>query len=155
MHLSFRSRACAFLVAASVAACTPAGPGPTPTQTPRPATPSPVTTPAATPSGAVIVTFDVEGESYRILLTDTADIAIARQLLAGEEAPNIPSGLILRGETGVNEGYSWSIDPESVEFADITIEVCDGLPSHVQDGTLAGDRYCPWGAEVVDIEPAE
>jgi hypothetical protein len=37
----------------------------------------------------------------------------------------------------------------------MTIEVCDGLPSHVQDGTLAGDRYCPWGAEVVDIEPAE
>jgi hypothetical protein len=103
----------------------------------------------------VIVTFDVVDEEYRVLLTDPADIAIAEQLLAGEEAPRIPNGLIVRGEAGVNEGWSWSIDPDSVEFADMTIEVCDGLPSHVEDGTLAGDRYCPWSAEVVAIDPAE
>jgi hypothetical protein len=95
------------------------------------------------------------GEEYRILLTDADDIAIAQRLLAGDEAASIPSGLIVRGQTGVNTGYSWSIDPGSVEFADMTIEVCDGLPSHVEDGTLEGDRYCPWSAEVVSIEPAE
>jgi hypothetical protein len=103
----------------------------------------------------VIVTFDVEGETYRILLTDPADIAIAQQLLAGEEAPSIPNGLIVRGETGVNTGYTWSIDPESLEFADMTTEVCDGLPSYVEDGTLTSDRYCPWGAEVVAVDPAD
>ena len=101
-----------------------------------------------------MVTFEVVDETYRILLTDPADIAIANQLLAGEEAPSIPSGRIVRGETGVNEGYSWSIDPDSVEFAGVTIEVCDGLPSHVEDGTLSGDQYCPWSAEVIDITPA-
>ena len=61
----------------------------------------------------------------------------------------------MRGETGVNPGYSWSIDTESVEFADVTTEVCDGLPSHVEDGTLTGNQYCPWSAEVVAITPAQ
>jgi hypothetical protein len=103
----------------------------------------------------VIVIFDVVGETYRILLTDPADIEIAEQLLAGEEAPGIPNGLIVRGEAGVNTGYSWSIDPDSVEFADATTEVCDGLPSYVEDGTLSGAYYCPWSARVVAIDPAE
>jgi hypothetical protein len=90
-------------------------------------------------------------EEYRILITDPADLEIAQRLLAGEEAPSIPNGLIVRGETGVNEGWSWSIDPESLEFADMTTEVCDGLPSFVEDGSLTGDYFCPWSAEVIDV----
>ena len=148
------------LLAATAAACAPAAPAPTASPTrPPTAVPTPTTAPTLPPTASpgasgVVVTFSVETEQYRILLTDPSDIAIAERLLAGEEAPGIPSGLIVRGETGVNTGYSWSIDPDSVEFADVTMEICDGLPSHVEDGTLEGDRYCPWGAEVVDIEPA-
>lgn len=100
----------------------------------------------------MVVTFRVVAEEYRIRLTDPADIAIARQLLAGEEAPRIPNGLIVRGsDGGVNTGYSWYIDPESLEFAEMTTEVCDGLPSFVEDGSLTGDRFCPWAAEVIAI----
>ena len=120
------------------------------------ASPSPTDRPSGSPSpGAegVVVTFQVVEEQYRILLTDPADIAIARQLLAGEEAPRIPNGVIVRGsDGGVNTGYSWYIDPESVEFAEVTMEVCDGLPSFVEDGSLTGDRYCPWAAEVIAID---
>jgi hypothetical protein len=99
-----------------------------------------------------VVTFQVGDEQYRIELTDPADIAIARQLLAGEEGPRIPNGLIVRGgDGGVNTGYSWYIDPDSLEFAEVTTEVCDGLPSYVEDGSLTGDRFCPWSAEVIAI----
>ena len=99
-----------------------------------------------------VVTFQVGDEQYRIELTDPADIAIARQLHAGQEAPRIPNGLIVRGDDGgVNIGYSWHIDPASLEFADFTTEVCDGLPSYVEDGTLTGDYFCPWSAEVIAI----
>jgi hypothetical protein len=101
----------------------------------------------------VVVTFRVAGgEEYRIRLTDPADIEIARRLLAGEEAPGIPNGVVVRGDPDVNVGYSWHIDPESVEFVDVTVEVCDGLPSHVEEGLITSDRYCPWSAEVIAIE---
>ena len=107
---------------------------------------------AAYPAGAVIVTFQVGSEQYRILLTDPANIDNARRLLAGEEVPPIPNGLVVRGDPGVNAPWSWHIDPDSLEFADVTTEVCDGLPSYVEDGSLTGDRFCPWSAEVVSVE---
>lgn len=110
------------------------------------ATPSPV--------GAVIVTFEVnEGERFRVLLTEPADQAAASRLLAGEEGPDIPNGRIVR-QTGVNEGWSWSIDPADFQFADVTMEVCDGNPSDVESGELTSERYCPWSARVVAVEPA-
>ncbi len=110
----------------------------------------------ATPSPAagIVVTFEVnEGERFRVLLTDPADQAVANELLAGGEGPDIPNGRIVR-DTGVNEGWSWSLDPGDFEFADLTTEVCDGEPSDIESGALTSDRYCPWSARVVEIEPA-
>ncbi len=101
----------------------------------------------------VVVTFEVIDERFKVLLTDPADILNARRLLAVEDVPSIPNGRVLR-ETGVNDGYSWSIDPNDIEFAAETIEVCDGLPSDVESGAITGDRYCPWSAVVVAVEPA-
>jgi hypothetical protein len=104
------------------------------------------------PNAPVVVTFEVIDERYKVLLTDPADIQIARQLLDGDDVPSIPNGRIVR-ETGVNEGYGWSIDPNDIEFADVTIEECDGLPSDVEIA-VTGDRYCPWAATVIGIDPA-
>jgi hypothetical protein len=101
----------------------------------------------------VVVTFRVaDVEEYKIRLTEPADIEITRKLLAGEEAPRIPNGVVVRGDPDVNVGYTWHIDPESVEFADITMEVCDGLPSDVEKGIITSDRYCPWSAKVIAID---
>lgn len=115
---------------------------------------APSTPPPATP-GAVVVTLRVaDAEEYRIRLTDPADIAVAQRLLAGEAAPRIPNGLVVRDAPDVNAGYSWHIDPDSVEFADTTIELCDGRPSDVENRVITSDRYCPWAAEVIAITPA-
>ena len=108
---------------------------------------------SASPSGPVVVTFEVVDERFKALLTDPADIDIARRLLAGEDVPSIPNGRVLR-ETGVNEGYGWSLDSNDFEFADVTVEVCDGLPSDVETGVVTGDRYCPWSAVVLAVDPA-
>jgi len=102
--------------------------------------------------GMVVTIRVAGGEEYKIRLTDPADIEIARKLLAGEEAPRIPNGVVVRGDPDVNVGYTWHIDPESVEFVDITMEVCDGLPSDVEKGIITSDRYCPWSAEVIAID---
>ena len=110
----------------------------------------------SSPSGGstpvkTVVTFEVVDERYRIELVDPTEIEIARRLLRGQEAPAIPSGLVVRGDPGVNTGYSWHIDPESLEFADLTTEVCDGRPSDVEANRITSDRFCPWTAKVVEI----
>jgi hypothetical protein len=106
--------------------------------------------------GPVVATFQVAGgERFRVLLTDPVDIANANRLVAGEDAPSIPSGVVVRGVTSVNEGYSWSLDPDQFEFADITMEVCDGLPSDVEAGTISSDRYCPWSAIIASLDRAD
>jgi hypothetical protein len=109
--------------------------------------------PAPTPVGVVVTVRVADAEEYRIRLTDSDDIGVARKLLAGEAAPGIPNGRVVRGEPDVNVGYSWHIDPASVEFADTAIEVCDGRPSDVEKGVITSDRYCPWSAKLVAITP--
>ncbi|HTV03070.1 MAG TPA: hypothetical protein VMF13_21155, partial [Luteitalea sp.] len=79
-----------------------------------------------------------------------AQIDAARAAQAGGRA-RIPNGRLVAGAQ-INTGYSWHV--EDVEFAEATIELCDGLPSHVQrEGVnFGGGRYCPWSAQVLSVE---
>jgi hypothetical protein len=99
-----------------------------------------------------VATFQVVDETYKIELTTPELQQHARDLLAGEDVAGIPNGVVVRDDPGVNAPWSWHIDPSTLEFADMTIEVCDGLPSHVEDETVTSDRYCPWSAEIVSID---
>lgn len=102
------------------------------------------------PSAGAVVTFQVVDERFKVRLTTPDQINAARQARAGGAA-NIPNGRIVAG-TDVNAGWSWHL--EDVNFAEITIEVCDGRPSDVErEGTnYGGGRYCPWSAVVVSID---
>ena len=106
-------------------------------------------TPTA-PSMTAIATVAVGSETFRIRLTGDSQIAAARAAQAGGHA-QIPNGRIVRG-TQVNEGWSWHI--EQVEFAESTIELCDGRPSDVErEGpAFGGGRFCPWTARIVRID---
>jgi hypothetical protein len=99
-----------------------------------------------------VATFQVVDEQYRIELATPELVAHAEALLAGEDVARIPLGTVVRGETSVNTGWSWHIDPATLEFADVTIEVCDGLPSYVEDEIVTSPDYCPWSAEIVSID---
>jgi hypothetical protein len=105
---------------------------------------------STTPSEGAVVTIRVSNETFRVRLIDPADVEAARRAQAGGPA-NIPNGRIVPG-TEVNVGWSWHL--EDVEFAEITIEVCDGRPSDVERlGVHFGaGRFCPWSARVVSIE---
>jgi len=114
------------------------------------------TTPASgeLPTAPAVVTFEVADQgSYSIeLLTDEL-VAHAAELQSGGEDGRIPSGTIVRdGDGGVNAPWSWHVDPSTLEFVDMTTEVCDGLPEYVEDGSLTSDVYCPWSATVVDLK---
>lgn len=101
-----------------------------------------------------MVTFKVLNEQYRVLVVNPVQVAIAQQLLAGDEAPPIPNGVVVRGDPSVNVGWTWHIDPSTFEFADVTTEVCDGKPSFVERDEISGDYFCPWSARVIAIDPA-
>ncbi|MGE0593970.1 MAG: hypothetical protein AB7G23_15880 [Vicinamibacterales bacterium] len=102
------------------------------------------------PDARAIATFGVGGETFRAELVSDEQIRAAEAAQDGGLA-RIPNGRIVAG-TGVNTGWSWHL--EDIEFAEVTVEVCDGLPSHVErEGTSFGNgRYCPWGARVLRID---
>ena len=103
-------------------------------------------------SGNPVATFQVIDETYKIELVTPELVAHVKDLLAGKEVAAIPNGLVVRDDPGPNKPWSWHIDPASLEFADMTTEVCDGLPSDVEDALITSDRYCPWSAIVTDLE---
>ena len=102
------------------------------------------------PSAPRTAVIDVSGETYRIELR-TADLVAAAEAARDGRGPRIPNGRIVMG-TGINTGWRWHV--EDVQFADVTIELCDGRPSDVERlGTaFGGGRFCPWGAKVVSIQ---
>jgi hypothetical protein len=108
---------------------------------------------APTPSAHdPIAVFEVAGqETYMVELATPELVQHAHDLLDGRDVAAIPLGTVVRDDPGVNAPWSWHIDPATLEFADQAIEVCDGLPSYVEDGTVTSDTYCPWSAKVVDI----
>ena len=102
------------------------------------------------PSGATIAVLDVSGETFRIRL-DTPELQRAARAAYNGTGPRIPNGTIAAG-TDVNTGWSWHL--RDVQFADATIELCDGRPSMVEEQgpAFGGGRFCPWGATVVAFE---
>jgi hypothetical protein len=107
-------------------------------------------------SGGILATFDVVGERYRVFITNDETIEQVLALQRGESQATIPSGRIVRGSVAYNQPWSWHIDPDDIHMAEMTIELCDGLPSHVE-GDLdywvdTVQRFCPWSAELVEIQ---
>jgi hypothetical protein len=102
----------------------------------------------------VVVTMQVVDETFRVLLTQPDDVAIAWALLGGDEVPSIPNGRIVYGDGGVNAPWTWQLDPDDFEWADMTTEGCDGKPSDVELHLITSDRYCPWLAPVLAVVPA-
>jgi hypothetical protein len=99
-----------------------------------------------------VATIQVVDETYKIELATPELAEHARALLDGEEVASIPVGRVVRDDPGPNAPWSWHIDPATLEWADFTMEVCDGLPSYVEEGIVTSDLYCPWDATVIAVE---
>jgi hypothetical protein len=106
----------------------------------------------------VLATFDVAGEVFQVWVTNPQTVQQILDLAAGESTANIPNGVILRGSGAAdyNLPWSWHLDPQQIEMAEVTTEVCDGRPSYVEEhldefvDTVG--RYCPWSARLVSVE---
>jgi hypothetical protein len=105
-------------------------------------------------TGGALIRFAIGSESLTVWVTNDSFIAEAERLRAAGEQ-RIPSFALL-DDTDCDPQWTWHVDPASVAFADVTIEVCDGLPSHIENDkrywleTLGS--YCPWSARVVSVD---
>lgn len=100
-------------------------------------------------------TIDVDGEKFVVRATDSQTI---QQLIDNYNGKNnmYVTGKLVRGDGGFNQPWSWHLEPTSVRMAEISIEVCDGRPSYVEQNleewlATVSESYCPWGSKVVAI----
>ena len=107
-------------------------------------------------SGGILVTFDVAGEKYSIFITNESTIEQIYAIEQGTSHATIPSGRLVNGSVSYNEPWNWHIDSEDIHMAELTIELCDGTPSQVENNLnywlQTVQRFCPWGAQIVKIE---
>jgi hypothetical protein len=107
--------------------------------------------------GGVLATFEVEGERFRVWTTNPQTIHDLHELRRGTSTANIPNGRILRGAGRArhNAPYHWHLDPQDITMAEAAIELCDALPSYVEENVdefvERVGRYCPWAAELVEL----
>ncbi|WP_225097815.1 calmodulin-binding protein [Streptomyces sp. CoH27] len=110
--------------------------------------------------------FVVEGapkERFTIELTDPAQIQHARELLSGEtrDEPHV-LGRIVKRPAPYNPPWSYHLNPDTIRFFDVAIEVCDASPQYVEDhldeaggAFLPGLVWCPWTSRLVREVPPQ
>ena len=113
-----------------------------------------ISKPEAPTDNSKSFTIDVVGERFTLQATDPETVQQLIDNYNGKNNFHI-TGTVVRGNGGFNSPYSWHLDPASVKMAEISIEVCDGTPSHLEknlDYWLdTVHTYCPWGSKVVAI----
>lgn len=74
---------------------------------------------------------DVAGERFVVRTADEETTSLAEENRLGRNR-RFPIGLLMPGNSGFNALWTWHLDPLSVEFVEMAIEVCDGRPSYVE-----------------------
>lgn len=93
---------------------------------------------------------DITGSNFIIELTNPATIQEARAIVNSGE-PKIVMGRIVKTSARYNPEWDFHYNPDSVQFADGAIEVCDATIPYVEDHLdeaggpfLPGLYWCPW-----------
>lgn len=95
---------------------------------------------------------DVHGERFVIYVTDAETIRLALENMEGKNNM-FPMGELARGDGGFNKPWSWHLKPETVRMVEVSIELCDGIPSSVENELEYWLEtvwsYCPWGGRII------
>ncbi|WP_308163879.1 BP74-related protein [Nonomuraea sediminis] len=100
---------------------------------------------------------DVSGEEFIFKLTDPDRIEEARKILRGEETEKIHvMGRIIKRPAPYNPRWSYHLDPGTIQFFAMAIEVCDATIPYTEEhldeacgAFLPGCHWCPWSSELV------
>jgi hypothetical protein len=108
--------------------------------------------------GGVLAEFQVIDETFKVWVTNPNTIQQLYDLQDGISQANIPNGRIHHGpgQANHNEPWSWHLDPEDIEMAEMTMELCDGalwfIEEEVNYFVETVQRFCPWEATLVSLE---
>jgi hypothetical protein len=105
-------------------------------------------------TNGAFVEFEIVEETLRVWIENEAFITEAQRLLAADET-RVPAFNTLVDGTGCDPQWSWHPDPSDVEFADFTIELCDAVPSYIEENKAewfdSVGSWCPWSARVTAV----
>jgi len=90
-------------------------------------------------------------------VTDKDKIAHARRIISGEETNEVHAlGRIIKRPQPYNPKWDYHLDPNTITFFAVAIEVCDANMRYVEDhldeacgAFLPGCYWCPWDSRVV------
>ncbi|SHE95496.1 BP74-related protein [Streptoalloteichus hindustanus] len=103
------------------------------------------------------------GQEFVFELTDEEKIAHARRILSGEEKDRIHvHGRIKKTKKPYNPHWDYHLDPDTIQFFEVAIEVCDANMQYVDDhldeaggAFLPGGHWCPWDSRLTrEVKPS-
>lgn len=103
------------------------------------------------------------GQEFIFELTDEAKIAHARRVLSGEESEEVHvMGRIRKAPKAYNPRWNYHLDPDTIRFFQMAIEVCDANMAYLEDhldeacgAFLPGCYWCPWDSRIFREVPPE
>jgi pimeloyl-ACP methyl ester carboxylesterase len=100
---------------------------------------------------------DVAGERFNVRVTDSEAIRLLVENYEGKNSMHVV-GKLARGDGGFNSPWPWHLEPDSVGMAEVSIELCDGRPSLIEEDLEywieTVGSYCPWSSSIVEIPPS-
>jgi hypothetical protein len=98
---------------------------------------------------------DISSLPFVILLKNQEDIQRARNMLDGTE-PNLSIiGTIVKEKKYYNHNYNYHIDPKTIGFFELAMEVCDATFDYVKNNLdevgcsfLPNNVFCPWTSHI-------
>ncbi len=97
-------------------------------------------------------------ETFVVKLRNPGRIEHARRILSGEETLAVGvMGKVVPRSKAWNAPWSYRLQPRSVAFFEVAIEVCDASIAYVEEhldevggAFLPGRVWCPWGSRLIE-----
>ena len=100
---------------------------------------------------------DGQSPDFVLKLTDPEKVNQARRQVQGAEPSLHVTGIIVKETACWNPNYSYRYDPATVDFFELSMEVCDASFRYVQENLadaggafLPGLRFCPWSSYLIE-----